>query len=161
MSLSETLCHQLFPLGTGTAILTAALLAGTQMFRNTGIDVGLEPGTYVLIEMLDEPGMALLARLDEFMAGYAELPSGGWPELVGTGPTESLLELVEQHEPGFRSICAEGGISVHEMPEIAIRAAAMIICRARDVLNPEMGKMIVAQGLVYACKHTPPALNEP
>ncbi len=153
MNAPEKLCDQLFPLGTGTAILTAALLAGTWMFRNTGIDVGLEPGTYVLIDMLNEPGMALLARLDEFIAEYSDLPVGGWPALVGTGPTQTLLELVEQNEPGFRTLVAD---APGKAPELAIRAAAMIICQARDVLDPEMGKMIVAQGLVHACKHVPP-----
>jgi len=155
MNAPTQLCDQLFPLGTGTAILTAALLAGTWMFRNTGINVGLEPGTYVLIDMLDEPGMALLSRLDEFIAEYSDLPVGGWPALVGTGPTETLLELVERNERGFRALVTEAPVNA---PEVAIRAAAMIICRARDVLDPEMGKMIVAQGLVHACKHVPPHL---
>ena len=161
MNPSARLAIQLFPLGTGSAILTAALLAGTQMFRNTGIETGLEPGTYVLLTMLDEPGMALLGRLDDFIEEYSAVEIGGWPALVGTGPSETLTELVERNEPGFRAIVAEAGIAPQDAPEMAIRCAALILCQARDVLDREMGKMIVAQGLVYACKHAPPGVSAP
>jgi len=168
---AEDLFHLLFVgdrehpfLGTGTAIVAAALLAGTQLFRNTGLDraEGIEPGAYVLIDSLNEEGIALLGCLEERLRQLTDEPPGDWnlPELSGTGPEMPLLEITTRYETAFRQIMGEHGVSDHDAPAVAIGAAALGIHRASAVMNSETGQSIVAQALVHACKHMPPPRPE-
>lgn len=148
------------PFGTGTAIVVAALLAGTQLFRNTGLDLadGMTPGQYVILDMLNEPGIALLNALDEDLAALKGESFDGFDlePLAGTGPTQSLLDLVQIYEPAYNAIMDRHGISPNDRASTAILSAALVIHRATPVMDAETGKSIVAQALVHACKTVPP-----
>lgn len=145
-------------LGTGTYIACAACLAGTKLFRNTGLDQGeIEPGSYVLIDTLNDDGMALMTRLDEFLAEIREEPIDNWnlPPLEGSGPPMSLIDLAAKFEPEFDAICSQHEIAPSAAPECAMLAAALFIHRASPVLTEEVGKSIVIQVLVASVKTMP------
>lgn len=148
-------------LDTGSAIVTAALLAGTRLFRNTGLDLasGIEPGGYVLIDSLNDQGIELLNRFEAQVSGLrseAVAVDDRLGPLEGTGPTASLLELVQTYEPAYDRIRSEAGVSDGESPEMAILAAALIVHRASEVMDADTGKAIVVQALVHSCKTAPP-----
>ncbi len=147
--------------GTGTALVSAACVAGAQLMRGTGLSFdGMEPGGYVLYDALNDQGIALLDALDARLAELATEPVGDWnlPELEGTGPTESLYALTEKYEPVFIHLVEKHGVAAADRPGVAMRTAALIIHRASPIMDRELGKSIVAQALVPSVKTVPPPL---
>lgn len=150
-------------LGTGTAIVITALLAGTQLFRNTGLDQAeLAPGSYVIVDDLNDKGIAVLGDLDQELAqlSVGAAAESTLPPLEGTGPTVPLTTLVERYEPVFLRLANEYEISSDDRPAMAIRAAGRILHRSSPAVSLEDGKGIFLQALVYACKHMPPRIRE-
>lgn len=142
-------------------MVVASLLAGTRLFRNTGLDLapGMTPGQYVLIDVLNDQGIDLLNRFEAHLKTLQAEPIGeyGFEPLAGTGPTVPLLDLVRVYEPEFERIVAEERIEPGAAPEAAILAAALLVHRAQAVVDVETGTSIVVQALVHACKTAPPA----
>lgn len=147
---------------TGTTIVTAVGVAGAQLFRGTGINTGdLQPGSYVLIDILNDQGMELLDLIDSIGQELANESIAGWdlPELAGTGPDKSIFDLIGEYEVPFVEICDRNSVEVGRRPQIAATVIALILHRASPVLSWDVGKSIAAQALVHACKHVPPPLQ--
>jgi hypothetical protein len=148
-----------------TAIAGAARMAGTFLLRSFNFPVeNLQPGDVVLSDAANEEGPLLVnllggtlqqlnVTLDEVRLASAQ-GQGDKPQL-GVIETQALLEsalseIKDRHQLTFREAALAGAI-----------AAALMVQKFKDVVDPHVGFYVAAYGFVEGAKTVPRRLGPP
>jgi hypothetical protein len=142
-----------------TALTAAGYLAGNAMLVGTGVDLsGLEPGSYVIVEQVNEIGpMVFDAVFTLVQRGGVDASTGAVksvpPEHAALKPFEELLPLVL---PVFAQVNRQFEIPTEMQPFVAARTCAEIILAGRDQVHPAILKAIAAEAIMKAAKTVAP-----
>lgn len=146
-----------------TAIAGAARVAGTFLFRSFKFpDLKAEPGSAVFSDKANEHGPLLVQTLG---AGLNALNVPLQPgELTGDVPEEnkphlSVTATQKLLESPLRAIAAKHGLTDEQGAHACALAAARLMQKCADILNPKIGFSIAAYGFVEGSKTMPAPLQ--
>ena len=141
-----------------TAIAAIAATAGALLLRqvlNTELD-GLEPGSVVLVDEINDQGMELLGYAMNEAAGLdIEWDASGDDVPDEHRPRESEADLVRTVEPTVVKVLTKLEVERSLWPRCCILSALDVVVRTRDVLDPTVATNIIASSLVAGCKTVP------
>lgn len=140
------------------AISGAAAVAGCQLLRSVGIKFdGLEPGSMILLEEVNELGIQHLGFLSAICDAFEIDPTTGWTDPIpeNNRPGKTISELTGLLEIPFLDLCAEENIDDELRPRLAVFATAKLIKAGEEILDPNIGKAIALASLVAGSKTVP------
>jgi hypothetical protein len=141
-----------------TALAAIAATAGTLLLRHalpTQLD-DLEPGSVVLVDEVNDTGMALL--------GYAMNAAAGlditWDSSGDAVPDEhrphaAIVDLVRKVEPKVVETLEAQGVDRSLWPNCCIISALDLVTRTREVLDPTIATAVITESLVAGSKTVP------
>ncbi len=142
-----------------TAVAAAARMAGTFLLRSFGLPLdGIEPGQVVLSDKANEEGPHLVGILAGVLANVGvALDRGKLAHEPGedSRPLLGFLETQRKLDPRYAAIRESLGLSLKEAAESAAAAAALLIGRTTEVMDPHTGFHIAAYGFVEGAKTAP------
>jgi hypothetical protein len=142
----------------GTAIASAARLAGSFMFRSFNLKVNnISPGSVVLSEESNEKGPILINILGSALSSFGVNPDS--EKLNSTSNVESnlkFLETLEILQDQARVIMNQNNLDQEQMAYSCAIATAFIIKECQNDLPPESGFHTAVYGFIEGSKTYPP-----
>jgi len=142
-----------------TAVAGVARMAGTFTFRSLGLRLeGVEPGHVVLSEEANERGPQLLGVLLGVLTHTGVVLD---PERLKTEPGPGhkpllpFLDTQKRLEPVCERIRQRLGLGLDDAAMAAAAAAALMISRSAQVLDPHVAFHVAAYGFVEGAKTAP------
>ncbi|MFN8376008.1 MAG: hypothetical protein U0694_24435 [Anaerolineae bacterium] len=148
-----------------TAISVAGGVSGVSILRSAiaqdRIDLSKlikeQPGSYVLIEKVNEIGAEISGFMMNFCKAWGVDPQTGWNMTIPEKhkSLRELTGLVVDFEPPFKQLMAQQFIKLELYPFVAALAAVKLIIMGAETLNPDIGKAIALMAIVAASKTVP------
>jgi len=142
-----------------TAIAVASRMAGTFVLRATGLPITtLKPGTPVFSDVIDNQGQPVLATIDQALASLGIPVDRRKVNFDLSDEHRCHLKLMETQamfDPLFRPIVAKYGLTDAEAAHAAAFAAADLIQKCAQVLNPYIAYAVAAYAMIEGCKTVP------
>lgn len=142
-----------------TAVAAAARMAGTFLFRSFDFPMSnVQPGQVVLSEHANEQGPALIQILGGVLARIGiDLDKDvlGTPPGPEHQPNLAFLEAQRRLEPVYRAIATRHGLAPRAAAEAGAVAAALLIGRCAQVLDPGVAFGIAVYGFIEGSKTAP------
>lgn len=142
-----------------TAVAAAARMAGTFLFRSFDFSMSnVQPGQVVLSEQANEHGPALIQILGGVLAHIGidlNKDALGKPPGPEHQPNLEFLETQRRLEPVYRAIATRHGLAPRAAAEAGAVAAALLIGRCAQVLDPGVAFGIAVYGFIEGSKTAP------
>jgi hypothetical protein len=142
-----------------TAVAAAARMAGTFLFRSFDFPMGsVQPGQVVLSEQANEQGPALIQILGGVLSHIGidlNEDALGTPPGPDHQPNLEFLETQRRLEPVYRAIAVRHGLGQRAAAAAGAVAAALLIDRCAQVLDPGVDFGIAVYGFIEGSKTAP------
>lgn len=148
-----------------TAVVAAARMAGTFLFRSFGLPTsGIPPGAPVFSDRANERGPLLVEVLEAGLTGLGIEVDRAVTTLEQNEehqPQLTLLETQQALEPRLTRIATARGLDGETAARACALAAALLIHRTRSVLEPGISFGLAVYGFVEGAKTMPASPGPP
>jgi hypothetical protein len=145
----------------GTAIASAARLAGSFMFRSFNLQLNeVTPGSAVLSEQANEKGPVLINILAGSLNNLGvKLDKDKMNSTSNAGSNVSFLETLDRLQDPAQIIMSQNNLNPEQMAYSCAMATAFIIKECRNDLACESGFQTAVYGFIEGSKTWPPKLG--
>jgi len=142
----------------GTAISSAARLAGSFMFRSFDLKLSnVSPGSPVLSEQANEKGPILINILAGTLKNFdVNLDADKMKSTSNAASNVSFLETLERLQDQAQIIMSQNHLSLEQMAYSCVIATSFIITECRNDLPCETGFHTAVYGFIEGSKTYPP-----